>query len=78
MKKLYPFLRISLVMIVSLLLTGCWSSKEIEDLGLIVGTSLDLATEEATTEEQKRLNMLIERYSPLRIKWSLLRQLLQE
>jgi len=52
MMRLYQYLRISLMVMVSLLLTGCWSSKEIEDLGLIVGTSLDLATGEATTEEQ--------------------------
>ncbi|WP_144789291.1 Ger(x)C family spore germination protein [Lysinibacillus fusiformis] len=52
MKRLYRYVRIFLMVMVSFLLTGCWSSKEIEDLGLIVGTSLDLATGEATTEEQ--------------------------
>jgi len=40
-------------MTVSFLLTGCWSSKEIEDLGIIVGTSLDLETGDVSSEEQQ-------------------------
>ncbi|QTD43433.1 Ger(x)C family spore germination protein [Sporosarcina sp. Te-1] len=35
----------------TLFLTGCWSSKEIEDLGIIVATSLDLEEEEDRQEE---------------------------
>lgn len=40
-----------LLSFILLLLTGCWSSKEIEDLGLIVGTSLDLETDTNSREE---------------------------
>lgn len=47
-----------LLSFILLLLTGCWSSKEIEDLGLIVGTSLDLETDsnsrEALEEQEAR------------------------
>jgi len=45
-----------LLSLILLLLTGCWSSKEIEDLGLIVGTSLDLerdSTSRVETEGQE-------------------------
>lgn len=34
-------------------LTGCWSSQEIEDLGLIVGTALDLESGGSTWEDQE-------------------------
>lgn len=44
-------LLISLLVLTLLSLTGCWSSKEIEDLGLVVGTSLDLDTQEESREE---------------------------
>lgn len=47
-----------LLSFILLLLTGCWSSKDIEDLGLIVGTSLDLETDsnsrEALEEQEAR------------------------
>jgi len=39
-----------LLSLILLLLTGCWSSKEIEDLGLVVGTSLDLETDSSSRE----------------------------
>lgn len=43
---------LSALLVLTLLpLTGCWSNKEIEDLGLIVGTSLDLEKQEASREE---------------------------
>ncbi|MCL1695100.1 Ger(x)C family spore germination protein [Lysinibacillus sp. BPa_S21] len=42
-----------LLSFILLLLTGCWSSKEIEDLGLIVGTSLDLETDTNSREESE-------------------------
>lgn len=53
MKRTLRYVHLLLVMMVALLLTGCWSSKEIEDLGLIVGTSLDLETGDVTSEEQQ-------------------------
>jgi len=53
MKRTHRYLDLSLVIMVSLLLSGCWSSKEIEDLGLIVGTSLDLETGAISSEEQR-------------------------
>ncbi|KPN96732.1 Ger(x)C family spore germination protein [Lysinibacillus sp. ZYM-1] len=53
MKRTHRYLHLSLVIMVSLLLSGCWSSKEIEDLGLIVGTSLDLETGAISSEEQR-------------------------
>ncbi|KAF0817305.1 MULTISPECIES: Ger(x)C family spore germination protein [unclassified Cytobacillus] len=40
------FLTLTLVFIT---LTGCWSSKEIEDLGLIIATAVDLETNEQDT-----------------------------
>ncbi|MFF2889608.1 Ger(x)C family spore germination protein [Paenibacillus sp. NPDC057967] len=43
----------SLVILISLPLAGCWSSKEIENLGFIVGTSLDLET--AATDHNRNL-----------------------
>ncbi|MGE7823111.1 Ger(x)C family spore germination protein [Paenibacillus sp. NPDC093718] len=36
----------ALLLLILLPLAGCWSNKEIEDLGLIVGTSLDLEKQE--------------------------------
>ena len=53
MKRIHCCVRLLLVAMVTLLLTGCWSSKEIEDLGLIVGTSLDLETGDVSSEEQQ-------------------------
>ncbi|PKU52215.1 MULTISPECIES: Ger(x)C family spore germination protein [Lysinibacillus] len=53
MKRKHRYIRYLLVITVSFLLTGCWSSKEIEDLGLIVGTSLDLETGDVSSEEQQ-------------------------
>lgn len=41
----------TLLVLILLSLTGCWSNKEIEDLGLIVGTSLDLEKQEGDQEE---------------------------
>ncbi len=41
-----------LLFLMILLLTGCWSSKEIEDLGLIVGTALDIENDGGSWEEQ--------------------------
>lgn len=41
----------ALLVLTLLPLTGCWSNKEIEDLGLIVGTSLDLEKQEESREE---------------------------
>ncbi|WP_098747279.1 Ger(x)C family spore germination protein [Paenibacillus sp. EZ-K15] len=41
----------ALLVLILLPLTGCWSNKEIEDLGLIVGTSLDLEKQEGAREE---------------------------
>lgn len=41
----------TLLVLILLPLTGCWSNKEIEDLGLIVGTSLDLEKQEGAREE---------------------------
>ena len=34
-------------------LTGCWSNKEIEDLALIVGTSMDLENREVLGKSQR-------------------------
>lgn len=53
MKRKHQYIRYLLLMTVSFLLTGCWSSKEIEDLGIIVGTSLDLETGDVSSEEQQ-------------------------
>lgn len=53
MKRTLRYVHLLLVIMVALLLTGCWSSKEIEDLGLIVGTSLDLETGDVTSEEHQ-------------------------
>ncbi|WP_155591816.1 Ger(x)C family spore germination protein [Lysinibacillus cavernae] len=53
MKRKHRYVRFFLLILVSLPLTGCWSSKEIEDLGLIVGTSLDLETGDVSSEEQQ-------------------------
>ncbi|WP_181469729.1 Ger(x)C family spore germination protein [Paenibacillus sp. MDMC362] len=41
----------ALLVIMFLPLTGCWSKKEIEDLGLIVGTSMDLEKQGESPEE---------------------------
>lgn len=41
----------ALLVLILLPLTGCWSNKEIEDLGLIVGTSMDLEKQEESAEE---------------------------
>ncbi|GIO96183.1 germination protein BC [Paenibacillus lautus] len=41
----------ALLILILLPLTGCWSNKEIEDLGLVVGTSLDLEKQEGSPEE---------------------------
>ncbi len=53
MKRKHRYSQYLLVMTVPFFLTGCWSSKEIEDLGLIVGTSLDLETGDVSSEEQQ-------------------------
>ncbi|WP_141904995.1 Ger(x)C family spore germination protein [Lysinibacillus sp. Y5S-8] len=53
MKRKHQYIRYLLLMTISFLLTGCWSSKEIEDLGIIVGTSLDLETGDVSSEEQQ-------------------------
>ncbi|PJN56286.1 Spore germination protein B3 precursor [Paenibacillus sp. GM2FR] len=45
------FLLSALLILILLPLTGCWSKKEIEDLGLIVGTSLDLEKQGGPQEE---------------------------
>ncbi|OAS82970.1 MULTISPECIES: Ger(x)C family spore germination protein [Metabacillus] len=37
-----------------LLLTGCWSNLEIEDLGIVSGLALDIATESPIEEELKK------------------------
>lgn len=51
------FLSLTLVIIT---LTGCWSSKEIEDLGLIIGTAIDLENEDPKSGEVFKLtNQLI-------------------
>lgn len=43
--RLYQrFLLGTMLSVIILPLSGCWSNKEIEDLGLVAGTSLDLAT----------------------------------
>ncbi|MFJ7184324.1 Ger(x)C family spore germination protein [Lysinibacillus xylanilyticus] len=42
-----------LLSLILLLLTGCWSSKEIEDLGLVVGTSLDLERDSTARVESE-------------------------
>lgn len=41
----------ALLVFIHLPLTGCWSNKEIEDLGLIVGTSMDLEKQGGPREE---------------------------
>lgn len=41
----------ALLVFILLPLTGCWSNKEIEDLALIVGTSMDLEKQEGAQEE---------------------------
>ncbi|MFE0559846.1 Ger(x)C family spore germination protein [Paenibacillus sp. NPDC058910] len=52
MKRITIRILISTLLVLILLpLTGCWSNKEIEDLGLIVGTSLDLEKQEGAQEE---------------------------
>ncbi|PAE26150.1 Ger(x)C family spore germination protein [Bacillus sp. 7894-2] len=43
------FLSLTLVMIS---LSGCWSSKEIEELGLIIGTAIDLNNEGENEDQQ--------------------------
>ncbi|CAH1219194.1 Spore germination protein B3 [Paenibacillus plantiphilus] len=48
---LYPNLKRAFVMLWLLLLTGCWSSNEIEDLSVYVGIALDKG--EVTAEEQQ-------------------------
>ena len=45
------FLLGCLAIFISIFLTGCWSSNEIEDLGIIVATSLDLEEEGDLREE---------------------------
>ena len=55
MKLNYYNIRLLLGLLLFLMilpLTGCWSSKEIEDLGLIVGTALDIENDGGSWEEQ--------------------------
>ncbi|MET4560367.1 spore germination protein [Lysinibacillus parviboronicapiens] len=55
MKLNYYNIRLLLGLLLFLMilpLTGCWSSKEIEDLGLIVGTALDIENDGDSWEEQ--------------------------
>lgn len=48
-KRTFPLILCMLLLLVTQ--TGCWSSREIEDLGLYSGLSLD--TGNLTTAEQK-------------------------
>lgn len=43
----------TLLVLILLPLTGCWSNKEIEELGLIAGSSLDLEKQEGAQEESE-------------------------
>jgi len=43
-----------LLFLLLLTLTGCWSSREIEDLGLVVGTALDLEKDKSREEALER------------------------
>lgn len=47
------FMSVLLSVVLFLSQTGCWSSKEIEELGLTVGTALDLEKETGAEEEEE-------------------------
>ena len=51
MKLSYPKVKLLLVIFLLPTLSGCWSSREIEELGLIAGTAMDLAENENLSEE---------------------------
>ncbi|WP_223591033.1 Ger(x)C family spore germination protein [Neobacillus bataviensis] len=50
-RNFFRHLKCSLVLLLLLQLTGCWSSKEIEELGLVAGTALDLEKKADLSEE---------------------------
>lgn len=47
----YSFIRVAVLMICTLLLTSCWSSKEIEEQSVYVGMAVDVANK-SDTEDQ--------------------------
>lgn len=59
----YSFIRVAVLMICTLLLTSCWSSKEIEEQSVYVGMAVDVANK-SDTEDQLEAQGGITPYSP--------------
>ncbi|WP_037465929.1 Ger(x)C family spore germination protein [Shimazuella kribbensis] len=55
---MFQFRNISLILCLSLLLTGCWDSKDIEQLGMEVGAALDKAPPTPSDEGYRKQNII--------------------